>query len=152
MFQSVLWVVPMLFSSVTTSVPTFAKLTTRTWWTVHTSFGNITNYLSANAYLTQFDLSSWWWYHSPHSCNEAFSCYFQRPSSQYLTNDSYHAEVVCNIWFVDTPSSAPCSSTFAGGLCIIAIMILCVWDQTSVNNQFHYIYYYYDILTKPRIK
>jgi len=38
------------------------------------------------------------------------------------------------------------------GLCIIAIMISCVWDQTSVNHQFYYIYFYYDESTKPKIE
>jgi hypothetical protein len=51
LFQSVLWVVAMLFSSVTTSVPTLANVTTSTWRTVHTSFGNITNHLSAYSYV-----------------------------------------------------------------------------------------------------
>jgi len=44
------------------------------------------------------------------------------------------------------------SWTVAGGLCIITIMISCVWDQTSVNHQFYYIYYYYDISMKAAIK
>jgi len=49
--------------------------------------------------------------------------------------------------------SVPCiCSTVAGGLCIITIMISCIGTQTSVNNDFYHIYYYYDILTKPRIK
>jgi len=43
-------------------------------------------------------------------------------------------------------------STIGGGLCIIAIMISHVWVQTSVNHQFYYIYFYYDILTKVRLK
>jgi len=43
-------------------------------------------------------------------------------------------------------------SSVAGGLCIIAIMISPICDQNSINHQFDYIYYYYDILTKPRIK
>jgi hypothetical protein len=38
------------------------------------------------------------------------------------------------------------------GLCIVAIMIWRIWDQTSVNHQPYYIYYYYDIYTKARIK
>jgi len=49
--------------------------------------------------------------------------------------------------------SVPCScSTVTGGLCIIMIMISPIWDQTSANNQFNYMYYYYDMSTKPRIK
>jgi len=58
MFMSVLWVVAMLFPRAATSVPTFAKVTTSTWRTVYTSFGNITNHLSAFSYVAQFDLSS----------------------------------------------------------------------------------------------
>jgi len=49
--------------------------------------------------------------------------------------------------------SVPCScSTVAVGLCIITIIISLIWDQTSVNHQFYYIYCCYDISTKPRIK
>ena len=49
--------------------------------------------------------------------------------------------------------SIPCScSTIVGELCIIAIMISCIWDQTSVNIQFYNINCYYDTSTKPRIK
>jgi len=46
-FLIVLWVVVMLFSRVVTRLPTFANVTTCTWQIFHTSFGNITNYLSA---------------------------------------------------------------------------------------------------------
>jgi len=47
----------------------------------------------------------------------------------------------------------PCGcSTVVGGVCIIAIMISRICDQTSVDNQSNYIYYYYDISTKNRIK
>ena len=47
----------------------------------------------------------------------------------------------------------PCScSTDVGGLCIVAIVISCVWNQTSVNNQLNFIYYYHDISMKPIIK
>jgi len=31
-------------------------------------------------------------------------------------------------------------------------MISRVWDQTWVNHQCYYIYYYYDIWMKPRMK
>jgi len=55
LYQSVLWVVAMLFSSVRTRVPTFANVTTSTWRTVHTFFGNITNHLSPYSYVAQFD-------------------------------------------------------------------------------------------------
>ena len=48
--------------------------------------------------------------------------------------------------------SVPCScSTVRGGWCSIGIMIACIWDQTSVNYQFYFIYYHYDISMKPRI-
>ena len=55
LFQSVLWVDAMLFSSVTTSVPTVANITTSTWRTVNTSFGNTTNHLSAYSYFAELD-------------------------------------------------------------------------------------------------
>jgi len=50
--------------------------------------------------------------------------------------------------YVDTRLSVPCSSTVAGGLCIIAIMISRVCDQTSVKHQFNYMYYRCDISNK----
>jgi len=61
LFESVLWVSTMLFSSVTASVPTFANVTTRTWRMVHISFGNRKHHLSGYTYLANFDLSSRWW-------------------------------------------------------------------------------------------
>jgi len=54
--------------------------------------------------------------------------------------------------FIQDGSVASSCSTVTGGLYIIAIMISQAWDQTSVSHQFHYIYYYYDLSTKPRIK
>ena len=58
---------------------------------------------------------------------------------------------ICNFLIQDR--SVPCScSTVPGGLCIFMIMISCIGDQTLVNCQLYYIYYYYDILTKPRIE
>jgi len=48
--------------------------------------------------------------------------------------------------------SVACSSTIATRLCIIAIIITWVWHQTAGDHQFHYVYYYYYILTKPWIK
>jgi len=48
--------------------------------------------------------------------------------------------------------SVHCSSTVAGGLCIITIMISPISDQASVDHQFYVIDYYSDISTKPRIK
>jgi len=57
-FQTVHWVVVMLFLSIMTSVPTFANVTMSTWQTVHTLFGNITNHPLAYSDVAQFDLSS----------------------------------------------------------------------------------------------
>jgi len=150
LFQSVLWVVAMLFSSVMTSVPTLANVTTSTWRTVHTSFGNITNHLSAYFYLARFNQSSRWWQYSLHTFNEMCSSCLQRSSWLNLTNDSYHVEGSCYLicWYEIISSLL----FVAGGLCIVAIMISRVCDQTSVNHPFYYIYYYYGTSTKARIK
>jgi hypothetical protein len=61
LFQSVLWVIMMLSSSIMTSVPTLANVTITTWRTVHTFFGNITTQLLAYSYLAGFNQSSRWW-------------------------------------------------------------------------------------------
>ena len=61
LFQSVHWVIAMLFSSITKCVPTFQNVTTSTWQTVHTSFAYIPNHHSAYFYVAHFNLSSRRW-------------------------------------------------------------------------------------------
>jgi len=75
-FQSCFGVVAMLFSSVTTSVPTFVNVTTSTWWTVHTYFGNITYHLSTHSYFARLKFCSQWWKYLLCTCNEASSSCF----------------------------------------------------------------------------
>jgi len=53
LFQSDIKVIAMLLASVTTTVLMLANVRTRTWWTVHTSYGNITNHVSAHSYIAQ---------------------------------------------------------------------------------------------------
>jgi len=60
-FHSVHWVVAMLFSSLTTSVPTVANVTMSTWRTVNTAFGDVTYHFAPYSYITQFDQSSQSW-------------------------------------------------------------------------------------------
>jgi hypothetical protein len=79
------------------------------------------------------------------------SC-FQQTWWLNLTNDSYRAVVVCDINCSDSRSSVSCSLNVTGWRLIFNIMTPCICDQTSVNNLFCYIYYYYDILTKSSIK
>jgi len=55
LFQSGVWVVAMLFSSVTTSVPAVANVTTSIRRIVHTSSGNIASHLLAYSYIAWFD-------------------------------------------------------------------------------------------------
>lgn len=45
-----------------------------------------------------------------------------------------------------------CCSTITGGICIVAITIGCCWDQTSINYYFYYIYYHWNISTRPKVK
>jgi len=60
-FHSVHWVVAMLFSSLTTSVPTVANVTVSTWRTVNTAFGDVTYHFAPYSYVAQFDQSSQSW-------------------------------------------------------------------------------------------
>jgi len=93
-FLSVRWVAPILFSSTTAAVPTFANVTTSTWRMVHNFFGNITHDPSVSIYVAQFDLSLQWWWYLLHTFIEVCSSSIQKPSWLILTNDSYLAELV----------------------------------------------------------
>jgi hypothetical protein len=55
LFQSVFWVIAMLFTRVTTGVPTLANVTMSTSRTVHISFHNITNHLFGYFFIGQID-------------------------------------------------------------------------------------------------
>ena len=58
---------------------------------------------------------------------------------------------ISNVMIQDDSVAYRCS-TIVGGLCIIAIIISHIWDQTWVNHQFHFIYYYYERSMIPTIK
>jgi len=103
-FLSIPWVVTMLFWSVMTCLPTVANMTTCTRWTVHPSFGNITNHISAYFYVARFNLSLQRWWYLFDILNAACSLCLNYLWWLSLTNDSYHVEGVHNIWFVETRS------------------------------------------------
>jgi len=113
-FHSVLWVVAMLFSSITTSVPIFVNVKTSTWQTVHNSICDITNHLLVYTNVPQFDSSMWWWKFLLHPFTEECSSWLYRPLWCILTNHSYLAVVVHKIYFVDTRFSVSWSRTVVG--------------------------------------
>jgi len=101
-FLIVLWDVTILVSSITTSVPTFGNVTTSTSRTVPTSWDNI----KIIAHHTLMVPNSICLCKDDRTRSVFLMLYvvlvFKDPSWLNLTNDSYHADVVHNMEFVDT--------------------------------------------------
>jgi len=152
-FQNVFRVVPMLFSRFTTGVPTLQM-----WqWALDELFTlalAVLQIISPHTSMLPYLIC-------PHNDDSTPSIHLMM--RVVLDFKDHHGLiwpmiVIMQKWFtifdlLIQDRLVPCScSTIAGGLCMIAIMISPIWDQTSVNHEFCYIDYYYDISTKPRGK
>jgi len=152
-FERVFLVVAMLLSTVAMCVPTFAIVTMSTWRTVHTSFAiqqimSQHTPTSANVICSSDDDSR----HSIHWMKCVVLVFDDTDGIIWPMIVAVQKWFTMCIILIQGCSLRTSCSTIAGRLCIIVIMISHVWVQTLVNHQFYYIYYYYDISTKPRIK